>query len=182
MASETSTDYDRKHLSLEAKLKIIQTDLKWKRFKYIQNSRRFGNYCISNTPNVDMAYERNIYFSHLNQFAKYPVIAIDGINAVGKSTITKHINRSYCKINLLHPEITKGQDYNLYPLHAIEYIVSQLKPTNEPTVWDRDRYSNLRFYYVHYLCYQFRDEVLDYSEKCALRVYEKINALAQCLH
>lgn len=179
--SDTNTENDHKYLSNEMKLKIIQLKLKWKSFQYKSFSRRsvMHNIGLSKSPYVDIEYERNLYFSSLNEFSKHPVICIDGINGVGKSTITQNINRKYCKINLLRPEITRGQDYNIYPLHAIEYLMSQLQVSSEPSVWDRDRYSNLRFYFVHFIIYQFRNEILSNDDDCTLRVYEKLNAMAQ---
>lgn len=47
-----------------------------------------------------------------------------------------------------------------------------------PCVWDRDRYSNLRFYYVHHIMYLFRHEVIGMSNEWTVRIFEKLNALA----
>lgn len=177
--SDTSTEYDRKHISLENKLKIISLPLRWKNFNYKPYSRRFKKQVVNipSSPSVNIEYEMNMYFSILNNFSNYKIISIDGVNGVGKSTITHVTNRTYAKINLLHPEITKGQDYNIRPLHAIEYIMADRKNT-APTVWDRDRFSNLRFYFIHYLMYQFKDEEMTLDDGCMLRVYEKLNSLA----
>jgi len=71
-------------------------------------------------------YLKNVYFSVINEFCQSTVICIDGINGVGKSTITAQLNREYAKINLLYPEIVQKQDYNLYSLNSLEYIMSSM--------------------------------------------------------
>lgn len=127
---------------------------------------------------------KNLYFSVINEFCRYRVICVDGINGVGKSTITAQLNRKYVKINLLYPEIVEKQDYNFYPLNSLEYITTQLlhpntkQCSNEAIVWDRDRYSNLRFYYVHYLMYSFRNEQMNIDRCWEKKCFESMNALA----
>jgi len=49
---------------------------------------------------------------------------------------------------------------------------------NVPIVWDRDRYSNLRFYYVHYLMYNFRDDQMKIDVFWEKKCFEAMNSLA----
>lgn len=126
--SNTDTKSDHKYLSTDQKLKIINLPLRWKNYMYKTCSKRYRvgqTMGIPREPNTNIEYEKNVYFSCLNGFAKYPIISVDGVNGVGKSTLTQRTNRKYCKINLIHPEITEGQDYNIKPLHSFEYIMSQ---------------------------------------------------------
>lgn len=133
------------------------------------------------------------------------------MNGCGKSTMTAKMNRRYYKINQILPEITNGADYNFYTINGLSYVMEQtLEYANQRLnrrtrngggdedagknqytgiVWDRDRYSNLRFYFVHYLMYEYRNGKIpmpEYETLCdpealtddIVGVYDKLNALA----
>lgn len=186
-------------------IKSINTQLTWKMKKrlldlrieyptcsYTENSRRRRprdhHRRIDGTLFVDD--ERvNLYNdlkTMLRGFNTARVICIDGMNGTGKSTITSKINRRYCKINEYCPTVTAGSDYNYYIMNAFQYINYQLIHNNnnndngDAVVWDRDRYSNLRFYFVHYLMNEYRDRVMSIDDED--EVYEKLNTMALATH
>lgn len=96
----------------------------------------------------------------LNNWRDYRSISIDGMNGTGKSTLARSMNRMYMKINIHCPDITSGSNYNRDPLRAVEYMMFHaLYDTKEAfVVWDRCRYSNLIFYYIHYLMKVYGEE------------------------
>lgn len=143
--------------------------------------------------NAGQTLER--YLEPLKIFAKSPVICVDGMNGTGKSTmILSNGNRAYRKINEYCPTVTSGSDYNFYIMNALQYINYQILNddyivTDERAnggssstghVWDRDRYSNLRFYFIHYLMYECRN--VNISAMKESRIYEKLNTLAVSTH
>ncbi|UDM55355.1 gp34-like protein [Phenacoccus solenopsis nudivirus] len=86
-------------------------------------------------------------------------ISIDGITCTGKSTIIADSNRLPLKINNFFPDITSHSDYNYNVLNSMRYICSRdalaysEAHTNKNVgfIWDRSRYSNLCWYYIHLL-------------------------------
>lgn len=70
------------------------------------------------------------------------------------------MNRVYMKIITHCPDITSGSNYNYAPLRSLEYMMFHaLYDTNEAfVVWDRCRYSNLIFAYIHYLMSVYREK------------------------
>lgn len=89
-------------------------------------------------------------------------ISIDGMNGTGKSTLAKSMNREYVKVNALCPDITTGSKYNYSPLRSLEYMFFQtLCETGDAfVVWDRCRYSNLIFAYIHHLMSVYKDRTI----------------------
>lgn len=91
----------------------------------------------------------------LNGWSTYPMIAVDGMNGVGKTTLCNAMNRTYIKVNCIARDVSAGSDYNHDPIKALRYLwthVNYKQPNpNESYVWDRCIFSNLIFYFVHYL-------------------------------
>lgn len=92
------------------------------------------------------------------------VIAIDGQNGTTKSTLCEKLSREYRKINDLAPDITCGSSYNHDTLCSFEYMCFQLATITHDSVWDRCCYSNLIFYYAHYLMGKFGDTQIPKDE------------------
>lgn len=91
----------------------------------------------------------------LDGWSSYPMIAVDGMNGVGKTTLCNAMNRTYIKVNCIARDVSAGSDYNHDPIKALRYLwthVNYKQPNpNESYVWDRCIFSNLIFYFVHYL-------------------------------
>lgn len=96
-------------------------------------------------------YERDL--DALDGWNRLRCISIDGMNGTGKSTLAASMNRWCLKINNHCPYVTKGARYNYSPLRSVEYVMHHaLYDTGDAyVVWDRCRYSNLIFAYIHYL-------------------------------
>lgn len=120
----------------------------------------------------------------LDQWSKYPVIAIDGQNGTTKSTLAgKLCNRTLLKINDLMPDITSGSDYNHHALKSLEYMCGQVcyQPhtnqalANKFIVWDRCCFSNLIFYFIHQLMAHYENSSIprDYRP-----VWQLLNTIA----
>lgn len=89
----------------------------------------------------------------MNGWSESASICIDGMNGTGKSTLARSMNRTYLKINTYCPDVTNGSSYNYSPLRALDYVMFHViyDTGDVPVVWDRCRYSNLIFAYVHHL-------------------------------
>lgn len=111
----------------------------------------------------------------LKGWSEYSEICIDGVNGCGKSSLIKRMNRRNLKINDIQPSITCGPEYNYQPLRSIEYLCMQQSIYCHFSVWDRCAYSNLIFYYVHFLMYEYRDGVIPQDFDSVL---DKLNRLA----
>lgn len=100
------------------------------------------------------------YLDKLNNWGEHRSISIDGMNGTGKSTLASSMNRVYMKINTHCPDITGGSNYNYDPLRSLEYLMFHaLYDTKETfVVWDRCRYSNLIFAYIHNLMSVYREK------------------------
>lgn len=119
--------------------------------------------------NVDEA------LSELNGWSAYPEVAIDGANGCGKSTLARSMNRAYLKINELLPRVTDGYGYNLSVFQSLEYLMFQQSIRANRVCWDRCRYSNLAFYYVHLLMHRFREHGVPNDRAT---VFEALNSFA----
>ncbi|ABO45367.1 unknown [Gryllus bimaculatus nudivirus] len=139
-----------------------------KRFKMDDGEEEFNfkkhfriNKCTYNTDS-----RRNIKpklwssLNELNNYNNYKEICIDGPCGIGKTTLCQSMNRIYFKINITHKCVTQGLLYNIDPYRVLEYIINSLT-INVPKILgnddfyivrDRCPYSNLIFYYIHYLC------------------------------
>lgn len=131
------------------------------------------------------------------------IICIDGPSGTGKTTISRRLmNRRYIKVNEFCPGLTQLSDYNVQPFVSFEYLMSQIFKHNfllndlqqrtlfsedqrknstlkEPgLIWDRTRYSNIIFYFVHYLMFCYRNSVLRTDDKQALALL--ISLSEQC--
>lgn len=97
----------------------------------------------------------------LSQLRHKTSIAIDGMNGIGKSRLTEHLNRLYVKTNMYCPDITKGASYNYDPLKSIEYLYFPILSKQKVNViWDRCCFSNLIFYAVHYLMSLYKNTLI----------------------
>lgn len=112
----------------------------------------------------------------LDNWNNFDVIAIDGQNGTTKSTLCRALMRISRKINDLMPEITCGSNYNFDPIRSLEYMCMQLSIESHDSVWDRCVYSNLIFYYVHYLIYIFKDQQIPHDIS---KIWPIFNMLAQ---
>lgn len=111
----------------------------------------------------------------LDGWDRYPEIALDGANGTGKSHLARHLNRTYLKINDLAKRVTCGSEYNHSPIRSLEYMMLQHCTEALNVCWDRCRYSNLIFYYVHQLMYRYRGVELPLDERV---VYPILNEIA----
>lgn len=95
----------------------------------------------------------------MNGWSKSASVCIDGMNGTGKSTLARSMNRKYLKINTYCPDVTNGSTYNYSPLRALDYVMFHViyDTGDVPVVWDRCRYSNLIFAYVHHLMSVYRE-------------------------
>lgn len=172
-----SDDYEPESLLWEIKSQLINSHINYPHCSYPANGHR----SVAKRANCLYLYE---YLSCLDDFSNHSTICIDGVNGSCKSTIAAKSNRKYLKINMICPDVTTGSDYNFYVFNFLEYLMVQvLYPVPKSVgsvIWDRDRYSNLRFYFVHYLMYEFRNRVM--SIENVEPVYEKLNTLATATH
>jgi len=112
------------------------------------------------------------------------VICIDGTNGTGKTTLCQRNNRLHVKINSLFPRITSSSDYNHNPVNAKRYILCKNLVTFAPEVqhggicWDRDKYSNLRWQYVHQLIDHYSSRGRDIPVDDEFEVFGVLNNLA----
>lgn len=139
-------------ISWHGKRSIINYNPPWPVCQYHEVSRRVdGRRRPTTTPAR--------YLDRLNGWAEHRVISVDGMNGTGKSTLAGSMNRMYMKINTHCPDVTSGSSYNYAPLRALEYMMFHaLYDTKETfVVWDRCRYSNLIFAYIHHLMSVYRD-------------------------
>lgn len=182
---------DETRLTWKIKKRLLDLQVDYPKCVYPENSRRnlkkHMNADDDDNDANDCAYPDKLsdYLKTLlTGFNTSKIICIDGMNGTGKSTITSEINRRYCKINEYCPTVTAGADYNYYIMNALQYInyqiVCTLRDDSVPIVWDRDRYSNLRFYFVHYLMNEYQNRVM--SIKDEHEVYEKLNTMALATH
>lgn len=169
-------------LSWGLKRMLLSTDVEYPLCMYPNDSRR-KQLGVRETVNLTE------YLKPIQSFNKHRVICVDGMNGTGKSTMTKNVNRAYCKINIYCPNVTSGSDYNFYIMNALHYINHRIifedcgyddTKTTAPTIWDRDRYSNLRFYFVHHLMYEYRNRTMSMDSEN--EIYEKLNTLALGSH
>lgn len=182
----------------DEKREILNLKVPFPTCYYPNHSRRSEHYRKSHR----QVPTKSQYFQPLDGYGAGLVVTVDGMNGCGKSTMMTRTNRKYCKINGVLPDVTAGSDYNLYPINGLMYIISQTlmyshqlksEMRQEPCVWDRDRYSNLRFYFVHYLMNEYCDKPIpmvtmdmladgvNYTKPVA-KVYEKLNTLAVQTH
>lgn len=153
------------------KMNIISLDAAWPVCSYHENSRRRTG--ETRKDEFDETLKR------LAGWSSFPVIAVDGMNGLGKSTLAMSMNREYVKINNIAHHVTSGSEYNHDPLKSLEYIMLQFLESGRNIVWDRCRYSNLIFYYVHHLMYQYRDADLpDVSESKENEIFRHLSELA----
>lgn len=112
----------------------------------------------------------------LDGWDRYPEIALDGANGTGKSHLARNLNRVYLKINDLAKRVTTGSDYNHSPIRSLEYMMLQhCAKARSYVCWDRCRYSNLIFYYVHQLMYRFRDVAeMPFDERAIFPILNEI--------
>lgn len=96
----------------------------------------------------------------LDGWNDYPEIAIDGMTGLGKSTLLTNMNRSYRKVNLIVPEITKGSSYNFCSPKTVAYLFVNQLSHGKNICWDRCRYSNLIFYLVHALMAEYKTRAM----------------------
>lgn len=180
-------------LTWKIKKRLLDLQVDYPKCVYPENSRRNSKKRTDGDDADDVNdLDVNTYPDKLSDYLKIlltgfntsKIICIDGMNGTGKSTITSEINRRYCKINEYCPTVTAGADYNYYIMNALQYINYQifydLRDDDAAVVWDRDRYSNLRFYFVHYLMNEYRNCVM--SIKDEHEVYEKLNTMALATH
>lgn len=181
-------------LTWKLKKRLLDLQINFPTCLYAENSRRRRYQCDKHVVNKSTMITNNkqsdLYCylkTMLHGFNTARVICIDGMNGTGKSTLTSKINRRYCKINDYCPTVTAGSDYNYYIVNAFQYINYQLIQDdcinfkrNDAIVWDRDRYSNLRFYYIHYLMNEYRNRTMSIDETD--EVYEKLNTMALATH
>lgn len=108
-------------------------------------------------PNIEPTLDQLLaqFTRDLDGWSAYPMIAVDGMNGVGKTTLCNAMNRTYIKVNCIARDVSAGSDYNHDPIKALRYLwthVNYKRPNpNESYVWDRCIFSNLIFYFVHYL-------------------------------
>lgn len=108
-------------------------------------------------PNIESTLDQLLaqFTRDLDGWSAYPMIAVDGMNGVGKTTLCNAMNRTYIKVNCIARDVSAGSDYNHDPTKALRYLwthVNYKRPNpNESYVWDRCIFSNLIFYFVHYL-------------------------------
>lgn len=185
--ADTNDDGSRQSttgLTWKMKKRLLELHIEYPICSYAENSRRRRPHESSSSSVEERGV--NLYNdlkTMLRGFNTARVICIDGMNGTGKSTITSKINRRYCKINEYCPTVTFGSDYNYYIMNAFQYINYQMihdNCHNDAVVWDRDRYSNLRFYFVHYLMNEYRDSVMSIDDED--EVYEKLNTMALATH
>lgn len=107
-------------------------------------------------------------------WSQHNEIAVDGVNGLGKSRLVESLNRKYVKINHLLPQVTSGSGYNYDVFKSIEYIMMPLCLDFKNCIWDRCVYSNLIFYFVHYLMSVFRDYDIPMQHDAIIPIFNKL--------
>lgn len=153
---ETDAEEKKRNVDISwyAKRSIVNYNPPWPLCQYNEISKRVTRQRQHCRPTPTQ------YFHALNNWGEHRSISIDGMNGTGKSTLAGSMNRKYMKINLHCPDITSGSNYNYAPLRSLEYIMFHtLYDTKDVfVVWDRCRYSNLIFAYIHYLMSVYREK------------------------
>lgn len=142
---------------------VLNCNIPWPEVSYSKISRR--NDIIPDSSNILELIQR------LDGYKDHPVVAIDGQNGTTKSTFCNSLRRMYIKVNNLAPDITQGPTYNVSILRSIEYLLLQLKTTATDSIWDRCPYSNIIFYYVHYLMSKFKDTPIPASSESVWPIF-----------
>lgn len=112
--------------------------------------------------------------SSIAGWSKHKEIAIDGVNGVGKSRLVSNLNRQQVKINHLLPQVTSGSSYNYDVFKSIEYMMMPLSLDLNYCVWDRCVYSNLIFYFVHYLMSVFQNDEIPMDHDAIISIFNKL--------
>lgn len=110
----------------------------------------------------------------LNGWNEFNVIAVDGQNGTTKSSFVRHLRRTNKKVNDVLPDITCGSNYNFDPLRSIEYLFAQLSIKSHDSAWDRCHFSNLIFYYVHYLMFEFKNAAIPHDASIVWPILNKM--------
>lgn len=105
------------------------------------------------------------WFDCLDGWNEFDEIAIDGMNCVGKSSLSESLNRRYIKINNLYPHITTGPHYNINQALAFEYMAYSTLTFGKNLVWDRSPFSNFIFYIVHNLMNHYKDQLMPLDKR-----------------
>lgn len=148
--------------------KILDFEIDWPICNYSLNSRRLREPTVEQPKNIeDMLV-------CLNDWHLHNEIAIDGMNGVGKSFLTQNLNRTYAKINDFIPEVTCGSEYNYNIFKSMQYVTLQLCITGDNVIWDRCAYSNLIFYFVHYLMGRFQNKLIPAEHENILSILNEL--------
>lgn len=155
----------KKSIDRRLTLNIVNYNIEYPLCYYSYNSRR--NYVPKKISLTDK-------LKSLDGWNNFDTIAIDGQNGTTKSSLCKLLMRTYRKINDVIPEITCGSNYNFEPLRSMEYLCAQLSIESHDSVWDRCPYSNLIFYFVHQLMYEFRHRTIPKDAKSVWPILNKL--------
>lgn len=136
-----------KGIDTDKMLKILNYNINWPVCNYPEGSRRL-------LPKKQVSIDKLLMV--LDNWSVYPEVAIDGVNGSGKSELTKCMRRTYYKINEYMPAITAGSEYNYNVFKSLQYLAWQTEVQATNAVWDRCAYSNLIFYFVHYLMHHYK--------------------------
>lgn len=142
-------------LTDDAIKQILNLNVEWPICSYSHESRRNNRRRL--LPKAVKRSDEQI-FNQLNGWHKYPSIAIDGMNGVGKSSLISSLRRKYVKVNLIAPEVTSGSAYNIEPMKSLQYLMASININAVDCAWDRCCYANLMFYFVHYLMAKFKNQ------------------------
>lgn len=150
-------------------------NVEWPKCSYLPESRRSLIYRRN-----QMEFRKNErkiedMLNVLDNWDKYPSIAIDGMNGTGKSFLVSNMNRKYIKVNIINSDITSGSEYNYQPLKSLQYLTTSLNANDNGCIWDRCCYSNLIFYFVHYLMAFFKDQLIPNNPDF---IYSILNTMA----
>lgn len=142
-------------ISRYARKRIVNYSPSWPICRYGSNSKR-----VRRQDHLRRGVHAEL--DKMNGWSKLASISIDGMNGTGKSTLARSMNRTYVKINTHCPDITSGSSYNYSPLRTLDYLMFHViyDTGDAPVVWDRCRYSNLIFAYVHHLMSVYRDRTM----------------------
>lgn len=165
---EPSTASLKKVKSVNEHKRIVELRVPWPSCSYHESSKR-NQIQLKSTPTLKTLIHL------LSDWNQYPEIAIDGMAGMGKSTIITNMNRGYLKVNMIVPEITKGPAYNFNCAKSLAYLFTSQLSRGENVCWDRCRYSNLIFYFVHALMARFKDRPIPLLSQ---EVYEILGILA----
>lgn len=114
--------------------------------------------------------------SEIEDFNNYKECAIDGTCGTGKTTLLLSSNRRYQKVNLICPQITAHNNYNVNPLVSSEYALAQTDLGGEGNIWDRSPYSNIAWQIINPLISKFKQNAT-YQELTYEAVYPQILTL-----